>query len=159
MNEPDERGAVPAGDLRDFLHLLEREGELRRVSTEVDWRFEMGAVSRVICEHAGPAPWFENVKDYPDQSVAAVLFGPGHAAPLARIALTLGLDKLTPTLDVIEELRRRFRHPLQPALVSAERAACKEVVLRGDDLSLLRFPVPWIKEIDGGRYIGSWDIV
>ena len=99
MNDPDGRSS--AGDLRSFLGLLEREGELKRVSTEVDWRYEMGAVSRMVCERAGPAPWFENVKGYPDQSVAAVLFGPGHAAPLARIALTLGLDKLTPTLEVI----------------------------------------------------------
>src|SRR5579875_1982688 len=159
MNEPNAAPAQAAGDLRDFLQLLEREGELRRVSTEIDWRYEMGAVSRVICERAGPAPWFQNVKGYPDQSVAAVLFGPGHAAPLARITLTLGLDKRTPTLDVIEELRRRFQQPRKPSLAPAESAPCKEIILRGDDINLLNFPVPWIKEIDGGRYIGSWDIV
>ncbi|MGH7905227.1 MAG: UbiD family decarboxylase, partial [Candidatus Binataceae bacterium] len=158
MNQAGQRTAV-ANDLREFMKLLEREGELRRVSTEVDWRYEIGAMSRMVCERQGPAPLFENVKDYPNQPVAAVLFGPGHAAPLARIALTLGLEKTTPALEVIEALRERFKNPQPPVTVPGDRAACKEVVLRGDDIDLLRFPVPWIKEIDGGRYIGTWDIV
>jgi phenacrylate decarboxylase len=31
--------------------------------------------------------------------------------------------------------------------------------LRGDQASLTAFPCPWIKEIDGGQYVGTWDIV
>jgi UbiD family decarboxylase len=40
--------------------------------------------------------------------------------------------------------------------VSAESAPCKENVLRGHDVDLLRFPTPWIHANDGGRYIQTY---
>src|SRR3990172_6028214 len=84
--------ACPA-DTREYIDLLERAGELRRVKTEVDWRLEAGAMSRLVCERRGPAPLFEKVKDYPGQQLAAVLFGPSKPMLHGRIALALGLDK------------------------------------------------------------------
>jgi 4-hydroxy-3-polyprenylbenzoate decarboxylase len=62
--------------MRSFITLLEHAGELRRVGVEVYWRCEVGAMSRLVTERRGPAPLFERIKDYPDQQIAAVLFGP-----------------------------------------------------------------------------------
>ncbi|MBF6567591.1 MAG: UbiD family decarboxylase [Candidatus Binataceae bacterium] len=147
-------------DLREYLEVLERAGELRRVKAEVDWQYEAGAISRLVNERRGPAPLFENVKDYPGQQIAAVLMGPSKPALHARIALALGLDKNTPTLDLIEIVRARLKTPCDPVVVRKEQAACKEVVLTGKDIDLNKFAFPWIKEtLDGGRYLGTWDIV
>jgi 4-hydroxy-3-polyprenylbenzoate decarboxylase len=147
------------GDLREYIGRLEAVGELRRIRTEVDWRFEVGAMSRLVCERRGPAPLFENVKDYPGQSIAGVLLGPSRPNLLARAAIAMGVDKATSQLDLIELARERFRSPLPPISIARDAAPCKQVILDREEADLLRFPVPWIKEIDGGRYVGTWDIV
>ena len=51
-------------DLREWLDVLEKEGELARVKTEVDWNLEIGAILRENMEHNGPALLFENIKDH-----------------------------------------------------------------------------------------------
>jgi len=145
-------------DTREFIELLERAGELRRVRAEVDWKFEAGAMSRLVCERRGPAPLFENVKGYPGQQLAAVMMGP--TKPLhGRVSLALGLDKTTPTLELLEIIRQRMKQPQKTVRVQKSAAPCKEVVLHGKDANLLQFPIPWIKEIDGGRYIGTWCLI
>ena len=147
--------ACPA-DTREYIDLLERAGELRRVRAEVDWKFEAGAMSRLVCERRGPAPLFENVKGYPGQQLAAVMMGPTN--PLhGRVALALGLDKTTPSLELLEIIRQRIKQPRKTVRVHA--APCKEVILHGKDADMLRFPIPWIKEIDGGRYVGTWCLI
>lgn len=146
-------------DTREFIDVLERAGELRRVRTEVDWKFEAGAMSRLVCERRGPAPLFENVKGYPGQTIASVLMGPTKPQLHGRAALALGLDKDTPTLDLIEIVRERMKYPLKPVRVRQSEAPCKEVILRGKDINLLQFPIPWIKEMDGGRYVGTWCLI
>ena len=42
-------------DLRQWIALLEKQNELRRVRAEVDWDREIGAVSRRALEKKGPA--------------------------------------------------------------------------------------------------------
>ncbi|MGH7906144.1 MAG: UbiD family decarboxylase [Candidatus Binataceae bacterium] len=154
MAQPIER----RWDLREFIQELEAQGELRRIKAEVDWNYEAGAMSRLVCERRGPAPLFENIKGYPGHNLAAVLLGPGK--PLhARTAIALGIDKNTPPLELIEIIRERFRSPIAPVMMRPEQAPCKEVILKGADANLLKFPIPWIKAIDGNRYIGTSDIV
>ena len=51
-------------DLREWMALLEKTGELRRVTAEVDWDREIGAVARRVLEKKGPALLFENIKGY-----------------------------------------------------------------------------------------------
>lgn len=145
-------------DTREYIELLERAGELRRVRAEVDWKFEAGAMSRLVCERRGPAPLFENVKGYPGQQLAAVLMGPTN--PLhGRVALALGLDKTTPIPDLLKIIQQRMKQLQKTVHVQKNAAPCKEVILHGKDANLLQFPIPWIKEIDGGRYLGTWCLV
>jgi len=145
-------------DLREFIDQLEAEGELRRVKAEVDWHHEAGAMSRLACERRGPAPLFENIKGYPGHKLASVLLGPGR--PLhARSAIALGVDKAASPLELIEIVRERLRKPIKPVTVTRAQAPCKEMILKGAEANLMKFPAPWIKGIDGGRYVGTWDIV
>jgi UbiD family decarboxylase len=66
----------------------------------------------------------------------------------------MGLPQETPVKDLINEYRRRIDKPIDPVLVNC--GPCKENIVRGEDLDLLKFPVPYWHPRDGGRYIGTW---
>src|SRR5204862_178190 len=51
-------------DLREWIAVLEKDGELRRIRAAVDWDREIGAVSRRVLEKKGPALLFERIKGY-----------------------------------------------------------------------------------------------
>jgi 3-polyprenyl-4-hydroxybenzoate decarboxylase and related decarboxylases len=49
-------------DLRDFIALLEREGELKRISAEINSHLEVTEISDRTLKKGGPALLFENIK-------------------------------------------------------------------------------------------------
>ena len=51
-------------DMREWIARLDKEGELRRITAEVDWDRELGAISRRVLEKKGPALLFERIKGY-----------------------------------------------------------------------------------------------
>src|ERR671936_3012730 len=53
---------MPARDLREWIALLEREGELVRVSAEVDPKLELTEIVDRTVRAGGPALLFENPK-------------------------------------------------------------------------------------------------
>ena len=52
----------PVADLREWIALLEREGELVRVTAEVDPDLEITEITDRVVKAGGPALLFENVK-------------------------------------------------------------------------------------------------
>src|SRR4029450_2831890 len=54
--------ASPASDLREWIALLEREGELVRVGAGVDPDLEITEITDRVVKSGGPALLFENVK-------------------------------------------------------------------------------------------------
>jgi UbiD family decarboxylase len=140
-------------DLREWIKTLEKEGELARVKTEVDWNLEIGGILRRICDTAGPAVLFENIKDYKD-TICTKLFT-GSLATFPRVALMLGLPKDTPYKELITVWRERSKKRIKPVLV--DTGPCKENILKGDDVNLFQFPVPHWSKLDGGRYISTFD--
>ena len=136
-------------DLRSFIQRLDQEGELARVRAEVDWKYELGAIARkVFGPPPGPALLFENVKDY-DTPVFV-----GGLQTVRRIAIALDLDPDTDEVSLFQEYVSRLDHPLEP--VTVKDGPCKENKYFGDEVNVLKFPVPWWNEQDGGRYIGTW---
>jgi len=55
-------------------------------------------------------------------------------------------------LEIINEIVRRFSNPIKPVLVKS--GPCKENILKGNEVDLLKLPVPRFRSFDGGRYIG-----
>ena len=53
---------APPRDLRAWIALLEREGELERISAEVDPHLEITEINDRTVKAGGPALLFENVK-------------------------------------------------------------------------------------------------
>ncbi|MCL5958269.1 MAG: UbiD family decarboxylase [Chloroflexi bacterium] len=135
-------------DLRDFLKLLEAEGEIVRVRREVEPGDEVASIIWETNRQKGPALLFEKVRgsDYP--LVANV-----HGA-YSRIALALGLPKgssVKALRDHYAAVLRNKREWPEPVMVSS--GPCKEVILKGDDIDLFKFPIFRWHPGDGGPYI------
>ena len=80
----------PIDDLRSYIDALEAHGQLHRVKTEVDWKFELCHVSKVNEEQKGPALLYENVKGYDIPvftSAFTTLAAPGHRARAGPVAV------------------------------------------------------------------------
>ncbi len=76
----------PIDDLRSYIAALEAHGQLHRVKTEVDWKFELCHVSKVNEEQKGPALMYENVRGYD-----IPVFTSAFTTPL-RLAIALEQD-------------------------------------------------------------------
>ena len=152
---------MPFNDLREYMDKLEEEGDLQHIGTEVDWNLEVGAIIRRCYDLRAPAPLFENIKGYPKgfRLLGAPVAASSRPGGLyARIALAMGLPPDSPVAALIEEIVKTYSlKPQKPRLVAS--GPCKENILVGDEVDLLRFPVPFIHEHDGGRYMGTWDVV
>ncbi len=146
---------MPYADLREFLGRLAAEGELHRVTAQVDGNLEIGAITRRGIEMQLPAMLFENIKGYsPEYRVLGNLLSPTRPVKQGRLALALDLPKDTPQQGIIEEFGRRLDRRVKPVIVAT--GPCKENITTGEAVDLLRFPTPFMHAGDGGRYIGTW---
>lgn len=143
--------ASPPKDLREWIALLEREGELRRVTAEVDPDLEITEiVDRLQKAGGGPALLFERPKGS-RHPVLINQFGTER-----RMCLAFGVDrlddvgaKLADILDLQppESLRDKVRGLLKLKSVADSRpkvvskGACQEVVLEGDAVDLGLLPI------------------
>ena len=151
-------------DLREFVSFLEERGELRRISAEVTWDLEIAEIADRMVKSGGPALLFENVTGY-QMPVLINIF-----ASQQRMAWALGVEKLDDMVDRVHGLLDLMHGPpqglinrvrtlgqlvhlasFQPKTVG--RAPCQEVVLEGDHVDLLKFPVLKCWPLDQGRYI------
>ena len=142
--------------LRQLLSEAESMGELKSITQPIDWDEEMGALNYMVAQREGaPVLWFKNIKDAGYGSSAVFnLFGTGQE----RIALTLGLPRGHSIRELIEVTRQNFSRKIPPRLVPPEKAPVNEVILKGDEIDLNKFPAPKMWPRDGGRYLGTWDV-
>jgi len=148
---------APHADLREFIERTERAGQLLRIPG-VHWKLEMGALAEIVNQDAtrdAPAVLFEDIPGYPKGF--RVLSGATNS--MQRVALTLGFPVPQHPLDVVRSYRDRMRtHRAIPPVVVKDGPVLQNV-LREDEVDLLKFPVPLLHEGDGGRYIGTDDLV
>jgi len=146
-------------DLREFIKILEDNGELLRVKEETHWQEEIGAVSRRLCDlesegQPQPALLFENITDYPGGT-----FFCNSLSSYRRYSLALGFPKDTTPLELVRLVHERLRtpHPVKPVVVDKSAAPCKENIYTGDEVDLVKmFPTPHWHTHDGGRYLGTF---
>lgn len=135
-------------DLRHFLKVLEAEGEIHKVATEVDPKHELGAICKIHNERPNrPALLFENVKGHTIPVVGQLL------ASDRRVALALGLSQE----NAFDETVRRANKPIAPRLVS--QGPCQEVVFEGADVDLTKLPLCTNNPRDGGPYITAGHVI
>lgn len=138
-------------DLRSFLQVLEERGLLHRVTREVDRDWEVAAVSRVLFRNVPsarrPALLFEHVRGS-DLRIAAGVIG---ASP-AVYAAVLEIDPDRLLADLAGRWTAAVAAPVPPRVV--DRAPCQEVVLRGEEADMFRFPhQTWTVGEDPGYFL------
>jgi UbiD family decarboxylase len=80
---------MPIEDIQELIEVLEKAGELKRISTEVDSELELAEILRRTMYDEGPALLFENVKGY-DMPVLGNAFG-----SMKRLELSLETSDFT----------------------------------------------------------------
>jgi UbiD family decarboxylase len=152
------QGRVEYRGLRDWLDRVERMGELLRTDG-AHWDREMGAIAQLLTERskgAGPAILFDAIPGYPKGF--RTLYG--QFSTIKRIALTLGLPlDYEHKCDIVKAYHDRMRNLklVEPRLVGS--GPIFDHILTGDDIDVLKFPVPVHHELDQARFIGTADCV
>lgn len=147
--------------LREYIDALAEIGEVQPIDKAVDWNLEMGAIARRCYEIGAPAPLFNTIKGI--ELGFRVLAAPGGVSHqpglyLSRIALSLGLPPQSTGRDIVEALiEAREQDFISPQLV--QTGVCKENILIGDQVNLLRLPTPLLHDGDGGRYLNTYGII
>lgn len=136
-------------DVRQFIKALDKTGDIVHIKQKVDWDLEIGAIGRHAYEIEAPAILFENIRDYPGQSMFSGMLG-----TFRRVAVALDLPPETPIPQIYAEYGRRIEKPIKPKTVKS--GLCQENVVTGKDIDLYELPTPYLHEGDGGRYIGTW---
>ncbi len=139
-------------DLRQWLTVLEKEGELRRITARVDWDREIGAIARRVLEKKGPALLFESIKDYERGRCTKLLTG--GLGDRRRLALALGFPKDASNQELVQHVMRKNRETI-PA-VTVRTGPVKEHIVKGDAVDQAEFPVPRWNFREGGRYIHTF---
>ena len=142
-------------DLREFLEVLEAEGQLVRVKEQVEPEPDIGTAGRAAANlKNGPAVLFEKVRGY-KYSVVTNVHGSWH-----NHALMLGMPKDTPVKEQFLELNRRWdKFPVPPEIVSREQAPCKENVIT-ENINLFEIlPLYRINEQDGGFFLSKASVI
>ena len=156
-------------DLRDFIAQLEKQGELRRIRTEVSPNLEMTEICDRVLRAQGPALLFERPAGH-TMPVLANLFGTPQ-----RVALGMGEDSVE-ALREVGKLLAYLKEPeppkglkdaweklpvlrqvlnMAPRVVSS--APCQQVVWEGAQVDLSRIPVQTCWPGDAGPLI-TWGL-
>lgn len=157
-------------DLRDFIKQLEKQGELKRITVEVDPYLEMTEICDRTLKRGGPALLFENPKGA-NIPVLANLFGTPR-----RVAMGMGAESVD-ELRGIGELLAYLKEPeppkgmkdawekipvfkqvlnMAPKVVSSP--PCQELVREGDEIDLGVYPIQTCWPEDAAPLI-TWPLV
>ncbi|MCW4149720.1 4-hydroxy-3-polyprenylbenzoate decarboxylase [Halomonas sp. 18H] len=157
-------------DLREFIAALEAQGELQRVTAEVDPYLEITEICDRTLRAGGPALLFENVKGH-DMPLLGNLFGTPK-----RVAMGMGQDSVSALGEVGELLAflkepeppKGFRDALDKLPVfkqvmrmgpkTVRQAAVQERVFEGEDVDLDRLPIQHCWPGDAAPLV-TWPLV
>jgi 4-hydroxy-3-polyprenylbenzoate decarboxylase len=141
---------APPADLRSWLALLEREGELVRVGAEVDADLEITEIVDRTVKSLGPALLFENVKGSPhpllinqfgtERRMCLAFDAPTLDAVGAKLADVLEMQPPQGLVEKVKGLQKlKSIADSRPKIVS--RGPVHEIVLTGDEVDLDLLPI------------------
>ena len=157
-------------DLREFISLLEQEGELKRITAEVDPNLEITEIADRCLRNGGPALLFENPKGS-SVPLLANLFG-----NTKRIALAMGQQDLEGLRDVgrllaflkepsppkgwrdLWQSLPSYKNVLNMPPAVRKTAPCQEVVIAEEGVDLGFLPIQTCWPGDAGPLV-TWPLV
>ena len=140
-------------DLRDFIAQLEQNGQLKRITREIDPYLEMTEISDRTLRAGGPALLFENPKGYtmpvltnlfgtPDR--VAMGMGQPDVGALRQVGVWLSYLKEPEPPKGFKELMEKlpiFKQVLNMPTKRLSSAPCQQVVQEGDAVDLDQIPI------------------
>ena len=141
---------APPADLREWIALLEREGELIRISAEADPDLEITEIVDRTVKAGGPALLFDN----PSGSRYPLLIN--QFGTERRMCMAFDVDRLDgvaeklsdvlemqPPEGLADKIRglRKLKSIADSRPKTVGRGACQEIVLTGDDVDLDLLPI------------------
>ncbi len=149
-------------DLREFVKVLEKHGELKRIKAHVSSDQEITEITDRVSKRGGPALMFENVDD---GRIPVLINALGSRR---RMELALEVDnvedvaaRLTEWLDFKSPQGLIEKVKMIPKLAElgkyfpreVKSGPCQDIVRREGEFSLLEWPILKCWEADGGRFI------
>lgn len=157
-------------DLRDFIDQLEKQGELKRISTPIDPHLEMTEICDRTLRAKGPALLFENPIGH-NTPVLANLFGTPK-----RVAMGMGEESVE-ALREVGKLLAMLKEPEPPKSMKdawdklplfkqvlnmspkvVKKAPCQQEQFTGDDVDLSQYPIQTCWPGDAGPLV-TWPLV
>ena len=157
-------------DLREFISLLEQEGELKRITAAIDPNLEITEIADRCLRNGGPALLFENPKGS-SIPLLANLFG-----NTKRIALAMGQKDLEGLRDVgrllaflkepsppkgwrdLWQSLPSYKNVLNMPPAVRKTAPCQEVVIAEEDVDIGFLPIQTCWPGDAGPLV-TWPLV
>lgn len=140
-------------DLRSLIQVLDGMGQLKKVEG-ADWNLEIGTILELMMERHGPngpTLLFDNIKDYP--AGYRVVTYPLYSREAQR--LSFGIPDGLSDLEVVKWWKDKWVDLKPTQILEVDSGPVQENIITGDDIDILKFPVPKWHEFDGGRYIGT----
>jgi 4-hydroxy-3-polyprenylbenzoate decarboxylase len=141
---------APPRDLREWIARLERDGELVRVTAEVDPELEITEINDRVVKRGGPALLFEHVKGS-ERPLLINQFGTERRMAMAFDAPSLDAvaEKLSDVLEMqppqglVEKVRglQKLKSIADSRPKTVRSAPCQDVVLEGQAASLDLLPI------------------
>jgi 4-hydroxy-3-polyprenylbenzoate decarboxylase len=152
----------PPRDLRAWIALLEREGELRRVPAEVDPHLEITEIVDRTVKSGGPALLFENVKGSPHPLLInqfgterrmCLAFGAGS---LDEVGARLGdVLEMQPPQGLVQKVKglAKLKSIADSMPKSVRSGPVQEIVITGEDVRLDHLPIQTCWPEDAAPFI------
>ncbi len=143
-------------DLRDYIDGVKKLGQFKLIEG-ADWDLEIGAITELQSQIPdSPLLLFDNIKGYKSgyRVVSNVL------NTYNRLALAFGLPLEARGMELVKAWRERMKEEFKPIPpVEVSTGPVKENILTDENIDLFKFPTPKWHEHDGGRYIGTGNMV
>ncbi|HEY7792930.1 MAG TPA: menaquinone biosynthesis decarboxylase [Gaiellaceae bacterium] len=153
---------APTSDLREWIALLEREGELVRVGAEVDPDLEITEIVDRTVKAKGPALLFQRprgsshpllINQFGTERRMCLAFG---VERLDEVAAKLAdVLELQPPQGLVDKVRKlgQLKSIADSMPKTVSKAPCQEVVLTGDDVNLDLLPIQRCWPLDPAPFI------
>ena len=157
-------------NLRDFLDILEKRGQLKRISIEVSPCLEMTEISDRTLRQEGPALLFENPQGHQIPvlcnlfgTTERVALGMGRQAPqdLREVGKLLAFLKEPDPPKGLRDAWAKlpiFKQALKMAPRQIARAPCQQNIMSGEQVDLTSLPIQTCWPEDVGPLI-TWPLV
>ena len=163
---PKRTGEAPApsqhrvghDDLRDLLRDFEAMREVKLIEG-ADPHLEISALAETLTMRfpgEEPALLFDKIKGFPPGF--RILSGASNS--FRRLAHVFGLATPEKKIDIVRSYKAQMDQGpklIRPKVVPT--GPIFENVQRDGDVDIFKFPIPFVHEHDGGRYIGTEDLV